>query len=378
MKGSGSQLLTTPTLNRRPPLETHMIELGKYWRIGNASIRSTLLATALVYAQTGFASEALAEGGSTSIFAPASPPAHLIAGLAQFVLLVAGGIFAVVAGLIIYAAIRFRHRPGDDDSWEPAQVYGSESVELAWTIVPVIIVTILALTTARVIQEIQNPTRPAHALDVQVIGHQFWWEIRYPRYGIVTANELHVPVGESSDRQPTFLDLRSADVVHSFWVPRLAGKTDLVPGHPNAMWIEPEKAGIYFGQCAEYCGTQHSLMLIRVYADTPKDFLRWVAEQRAGLAESPSVAAGRHVFESYACINCHNVSGTAGSGRFGPDLTHLMSRATLGAGAVPNTYSNLRAWIRDPGQFKPGVLMPAMNLGESEIDSLVAYLATLK
>jgi cytochrome c oxidase subunit II len=348
------------------------------WWLANPGIRRLLWTIALLCGRSAYASNVLEKGGSTSIFAPASPPAHLIAGLAHFVLLVAGGIFAVVAGLIIYAAIRFRHRPGDDDSWEPAQVYGSESVELAWTIVPVVIVTILALTTARVIQEIQNPSRPAQALDVQVIGHQFWWEIRYPKYGIVTANELHVPVGELSDRQPTFLDLRSADVVHSFWVPRLAGKTDLVPGHPNVMWIEPEKAGLYLGQCAEYCGTQHSLMLIRVYADTPTDFARWVAEQKAGLAESPNVAAGRRVFESYACINCHNVAGTAGSGHFGPDLSHLMSRATLGAGAVPNTYSNLRAWIKDPGQFKPGVLMPAMNLGEGEIDSLVAYLSTLK
>jgi cytochrome c oxidase subunit II len=315
---------------------------------------------------------------STNIFDPASTPAHLIAGLAHFVLLITGGIFAVVLGSIVYTAVRFRRRPEEDDSWEPAQIYGSDSVELAWTIVPVVIVTILAVTTARVIQEIQNPTRPAHALDVQVIGHQFWWEFRYPKYGVVTANELHVPVGDPTDRQPTFLDLQSADVVHSFWVPRLAGKTDLVPGHANSMWIEPEKPGLYLGQCAEYCGTQHSLMLIRVYAHTPAEFARWVAGQKAGAAESPDVAAGRRVFESYACINCHNVAGTAGSGRFGPDLTHLMSRATLGAGAVSNTCSNLRAWIRNPGQFKPGVLMPAMNLGDGEIDSLVAYLATLK
>lgn len=348
------------------------------WCVGTTVVRAILPISALICGPKGYAGEALAASTSTSIFAPVSPPAHLISNLAHFVLLVAGGIFVVVAGLIVYAAIRFRRRAGGDDSWEPAQIYGSDSVELAWTIVPIIIVTILALTTARVIEEIQNPFRPAHALDVQVIGHQFWWEIRYPKFGIITANELHIPVGNPTDRQPTFLDLRSADVVHSFWVPRLAGKMDLVPGHPNSMWIEPEKAGLYLGQCAEYCGTQHSLMLIRVYADTPAQFAHWVATQKAGSADGASVAAGRHVFESFACINCHNVAGTAGNGRFGPDLTHLMSRATLGAGATQNTYANLRAWIRDPGQFKPGVLMPAMNLQEGEIDALVAYLATLK
>jgi cytochrome c oxidase subunit 2 len=318
------------------------------------------------------------EASSTNIFSPASAPAHLIANLAHFVLFVTGGIFAVVLGLIIYAAIRFRHRPGADESLEPAQVYGSDSIELAWTIVPLVIVTILALTTARVIQQIQNPARPAASVDVQVIGHQFWWEVRYPKYGIVTANEIHVPVSDEANREPTFIDLRSADVVHSFWVPRLAGKLDLVPGHPNSLWIEPEKPGLYLGQCAEYCGTAHSLMLLRVYADSPTDFARWVADQKAGPVEDPSGAAGRRVFESYACINCHGIAGTSGDGHFGPDLTHLMSRDTLGAGAAANTADNLKAWIKDPGHFKPGVLMPAMNLSDDEIDALATYLATLK
>jgi cytochrome c oxidase subunit 2 len=315
---------------------------------------------------------------STSIFSPASAPAHLIVNLAHFVLLVTGGIFVVVLSLIIYAAIRFRHRPGEDESLEPAQVYGSDSIELAWTIVPLVIATILALTTARVIQQIQNPLRPAAAVDVQVVGHQFWWEVRYPKYGIVTANEIHVPVSDQASREPTFIDLRSADVVHSFWVPRLAGKLDLVPGHPNSLWIEPEKPGLYLGQCAEYCGTAHSLMLLRVYADTPAEFARWVANQKAEPVDDPSVAAGRRVFESYACINCHGIAGTSGDGHFGPDLTHLMSRDTLGAGAAANTADNLKAWIKDPGHLKPGVLMPAMNLSDDEIDALATYLATLK
>jgi len=314
---------------------------------------------------------------TTSIFAPESTPAHSIMRLSSFVLTITGVIFVVVFSLIIYAVVRFRLR-AEDDGKEPAQVYGSNPVEMAWTVVPIIIVVVLTLTTARIIQEIQDAPKPADAVDVQVIGHQFWWEIRYPKYGVVTANEMHVPVSLKGHPTPTFLDLRSADVVHSFWVPRLAGKTELVPNKINTMWIEPERTGLFLGQCAKYCGTQHSWMLLRVYVDTPEEFTRWIQEQKALAASDPAVVAGRRVFERNACINCHSVNGTVGTGRFGPDLSHLMSRDTLGSGVVKNTPENLRAWIKAPDQFKPGVLMPAMNLNDPEIDQLVAYLVTLK
>ncbi len=313
----------------------------------------------------------------TSIFTPESAPAHSIVHLAHFVLAITAMIFAVVFSLIVYVVARFR-RPANDDGKEPAQVYGSNQVETAWTVLPLIIVVVLTVTTARVIHEIQEPRKPPDALDVQVIGHQFWWEIRYPKYGIVTANEMHVPLSLVQKRTPTFLDLRSADVTHSFWVPRLAGKTELVPNKINTMWIEPERTGLFLGQCAKYCGTQHSLMLLRVYVHTPEDFARWVSEQKDLAAGDPKVAAGRLVFERTACINCHTLNGTVGDGRFGPDLTHLMSRDTLASGAVKNTAENLRAWIKAPDQFKPGVLMPAMNLYDQELDQLVAYLVTLK
>jgi cytochrome c oxidase subunit 2 len=293
------------------------------------------------------------------------------------VLAITGAIFAVVAGLLVYAVIRFRRR-SNDDGMEPAQIYGSGPVEIAWTTVPVLIVVVLALATARVIHELQDARKPATALDVQVIGHQWWWEIRYPKFGIVTANELHVPVSRGQTRVPTFLDLRSADVVHSFWVPRLAGKTDLIPNRINSMWIEPERTGLFLGQCAKYCGTQHAKMLLRVYVDTPEDFDRWVKQQQQPAEKDPAASAGRLVFERTACINCHAVHGTVGDGRFGPDLTHLMSRATLASGALNNSLPNLRAWIKSPDTFKPGVLMPAMNLSDADLDQLVAYLATLK
>jgi cytochrome c oxidase subunit 2 len=312
-----------------------------------------------------------------SIFAPESVPAHSILHLANFVLAITGGIFVLVTTLLVYAVVRFRRR-ANDDGIEPAQIYGSGPVESAWTIVPGLIVVVLALTTARVIHEIQDARQPAGALQVQVIGHQWWWEIRYPKLGFVAANELHVPVSQGETRRPTFLELLSADVVHSFWVPRLAGKTDLIPNRTNSMWIEPERVGLFLGQCAKYCGTQHAKMLLRVYVDTPEDFDRWVKEQEKAAENNPAVAAGRLVFEKTACINCHVVKGTVATGRFGPDLTHLMSRDTLASGAMTNSPQNLRAWIKAPDQFKPGALMPAMNLKDADLDQLVAYLTTLK
>lgn len=312
-----------------------------------------------------------------SIFRPESVPAQAIHELSLFVLAVTAGIFVVVFGLIAYATFRFRQRP-DDDGREPAQIYGSNPVEVAWTTVPLLIVVVLSLATARVIQQVQNAPKPASAVDVELIGHQWWWEIRYPKLGIVTANELHVPVSSPGRPMPTFLDLRSADVIHSFWVPRLAGKTDLVPNRRNHMWIEPQRTGLFIGQCAEYCGTQHAKMLLRVYVHTPEDFDRWVREQKAPAGVPPAADPGRRVFEQTACVNCHALSGTIADGRFGPDLSHLMSRETLGAGALTNSAAGLKAWIRSPDRFKPGVLMPAMNLPESDLDQLVAYLATLK
>jgi cytochrome c oxidase subunit II len=321
---------------------------------------------------------AFAQGPQTmpSTLAPTSTPAHEIYGLSQFVLLITGSIFVVVAGLLAYVIIKFRARETDAQH-EPAQIYGSTQVELAWTVIPVLIVVVLFLTTARIIFAIQDAPKPTSALDVTVIGHQFWWEFRYPKLGIVTANEMHVPVSTPAAPQPTFLQLLSADVDHGFWVPQLAGKTDLIPNHPNEMWIDPEKPGLYLGQCAQFCGVEHAKMLLRVYVDTPEQFAAWVkSEQQPGVQDA-AAAAGRHVFESQACVNCHTISGTIAKGTFGPDLTHLMSRATIAAGAADNTPDNLRSWIQDPNTLKPGALMPAMQLSSQETDEVVAYLETL-
>jgi cytochrome c oxidase subunit 2 len=313
-----------------------------------------------------------------SIFAPASTPAANIFSLSLFVLSVTGGIFVVVGGLLAYAIVRFRDRGDKDDGREPAQIYGSTQIELAWTVIPIIIVVVLFLTTARMIFAIQDAPKPPAALDVTVVGHQFWWEFRYPKLGVVSANELHVPLSSNSRPEPTYLKLLSADVDHSFWVPQLAGKTDLIPNHENETWMDPRHPGLYVGQCAQFCGVEHAKMLLRVYVDPPAQFAAWVRNQQQQGVQDSAVAAGRRVFETQACMNCHTIRGTAATGRFGPDLTHLMSRGTIAAGAALNTPENLRQWIKAPDSFKPGSLMPAMQLSDEQLDELTAYLATLK
>ncbi len=338
------------------------------------------LAGAWMLAARCFAQSGAQSSSSTNIFAPASTPADAIFGLSIFVLAVTGVIFAIVFGLLLYAAIRFRRRPNDDPR-EPLQIYGSDQLELAWTVIPVLIVIVLFMTSARVIHAVQDARRPKGTIEVVVIGHQFWWEYRYPQYGFVTANELHVPVSDPAHPTPTFLELRSADTDHSFWIPVLAGKTDLIPNHPNSMWIDPHGAGLYLGQCAQYCGTQHAKMLLRAYVDSPAEFDRWVQAQQKTVREdtplSPVALEGRRVFNSTACVNCHAISGTAAEGRVGPDLTHLMSRETIASGVTPNTAANLRRWVQNPAAFKPGSLMPSMNLTDKEVDEVTAYLLTL-
>src|SRR6266581_203560 len=305
---------------------------------------------------------AVLSSSPTNMFSPVSTPADLIFGLSMFVLAITGVIFLIVSTLLVYSAVKFRRR-ADDDGREPPQVYGSNQLELAWTVIPVLIVVVLFLTSARVIHEVQDAARPPGAIEVTVVGHQFWWEFRYPQYGFVATNELHVPVSDPKQPTPTFLTLLSAD-------------TD------NSMWIDPRETGVYLGQCAQYCGTQHAKMLLRVYVEPRADFDRWIQAQRqqvpANYPMDTSAAEGRRVFEATACINCHVVAGTVANGRFGPDLTHLMSRETIASGAATNTPENLRLWIQKPDAIKPGSLMPAMQLSDEDLDALVNYLETLQ
>lgn len=323
-----------------------------------------------------------AAGDNLSVFDPASPPAASIRDLFILVLAVTGAIFVVVEGLLLYCIVRFRSHAHHETA-EPPQVYGSKPIEVAWTVAPVLIVFVLFLVVIRTVSEARQDNPPPGALQVTVVGHQWWWEYRYrnpnagspdePDYLFITANEMHVPV-----QTPVYLQLESADVVHSFWVPRLAGKTDVIPNRINQMWFQANKANTYLGQCAEYCGTQHANMLLRVVAEEPEEYQRWQANQKKQGVNDPKTAAGRQFFLTHSCVNCHAVNGTPARGTFGPDLTHLRSRDTLASGMIPNTPEQMAAWLRNPQSIKDGCLMPDLKLSEKSIQDLVAYFETLR
>jgi cytochrome c oxidase subunit II len=312
-----------------------------------------------------------------SIFDPHSGPAQMIHHLSLFVMQITAAIFIVVASLFVYVIVRFRQRDPADDS-EPPQIYGSTQIELAWTVIPILIVVVLFLTTARILFAIQDQKMPDTANTVDVVGHQFWWEFHYAKQGFTTANELHVPLSTNQAPMTTSLNLLSADVDHSFWVPALFGKIDTMPNQLNHIWFDPDKVGMYVGQCAQFCGVEHAKMLLRVYVQTPEDFAAWVKNQQQPGVQDPAVAQGRQVFESQSCSSCHVIRGTSANGKFGPDLTHFASRDTLASGAADNTVANLKLWIQDPDYVKPGSLMPAMQLSSAQIDQIAAYLETLK
>lgn len=315
---------------------------------------------------------------NTTVFVSKSPEAREIRRLSWLVVGITAGIFIVVEGLLVYAIIRYRRRRGEDeeDEGEPVQLYGSNPVELAWTVIPILIVVALCLATVRTIQNVQ-PTRterPENALTVEVIGHRWWWEFRYPELDVVTANELYAPVG-----RPIWLELGSADVIHSFWVPELQGKMDAIPARTNYWRFTADEEGTYLGQCAEYCGNQHANMLIRVVVVDEQSFDEWASNQAlpAVKEQTEQVRKGREVFLEYACQNCHGIAGVS-EGNYAPDLSHLMSRKVIAGGMLPNTVNNLKAWIDDPQAIKPGCDMPALKLDPEQIEMLVAYLATLK
>jgi cytochrome c oxidase subunit 2 len=275
----------------------------------------------------------------------------------------------VVIGLLAWVLIRYRERPGAP---LPRQIAGHSLMEIGWTILPALILLVIAIPTMQVIFRTQAPPKPG-ALEVQVLGKQWWWEFRYPSLDLVTANELHVPAG-----QTVSLRLEGPDVIHSFWVPQLGGKRDVVPGRVNRITFTPDTPGEYPGQCAEYCGTSHANMAMRVIVDAPAEFEKWVAAQKAAPGEPTGAAAeGKGVFTKSACVGCHAIQGVS-AGALGPDLTHFGSRKTLAAGMFPNTVENVTAWIRMPTVMKPGAKMPAVPMTEAEAKALATYLLSLK
>jgi cytochrome c oxidase subunit 2 len=303
-------------------------------------------------------------------FDPISSQGLAISNLFNVALVVSSIVFLLVVAVLAYAVVRFRGQPGAP---EPPQVEGNRRLEIVWTVIPLLLLAAMFFLVLRTMGTVN--AEPPSSLRVRVIGHQWWWEFQYPELGVVTANELHLPLGEASR-----LELGAADVIHSFWVPHLGWKQDAIPGKTNVMVVEPERAGVYNGACTEYCGVQHAWMRIRVEAESSDRFDAWVRQEQAGAAP-PSAGAvrGEEVFFRNTCVNCHAVRGTAATEQVGPDLTHFGGRSTIGAGVLENTPANLRRWVREVQEVKPGVLMPSYpDLSDAELDALIDYLEGLK
>ncbi len=275
----------------------------------------------------------------------------------------------VVLAVITWILLRYRQRPGEAP---PPQTRGHSLLEIAWTIAPALVLLVIAVPTIQIVFRTQAPASP-QALEIDVIGKQWWWEYRYPKLGVVTANELHVPAG-----RPVVLKLVGWDVIHSFWVPQIAAKRDVIPGRRDQITFTADTPGTYWGQCAEFCGTSHANMLLRLMVDPPEQFDRWVQAQLAAPGEPTDLAAdGKALYTTRACVGCHTIRDVS-AGVLGPDLTHFGSRTTLAAGLLPNGPQTVAAWLKDPQAVKPGAKMPNLGLTDDEARALAAYLLSLK
>lgn len=307
----------------------------------------------------------------------------------NIVLAVATLVFILVEGGILFFIFKFRRRSDKD---APVQTHGNPRAEFIWTLIPAVVLAIVAVPTVQGIFAFAEEPG-GDRLDIKVVGKQWWWQYTYPGLGadgkdLVTANELHMPTG-----RPVYLDMTAEDVIHSFWVPKLSGKQDVVPGRQTALTLQTDQPGEYLGQCAEYCGDSHTMMRLKVFVHTPEDFERWLDEQRRAPAApvSNSLAAeGAELFlrgrgdntfgdpTRPACASCHAVAGTQAAGTTGPNLSHLMSRTTFAGSWLETNTGNLEIWLRNPPAVKPGSVMPNLHLTEDEIRALVAYLETLR
>lgn len=282
--------------------------------------------------------------------------------------LIAVVVFVVVEGLLVFALIKFRHKPGR----VAAQFHGNTKLEIALTLIPALILIGLLIPSIKTIFEIA--AKPKDALEVTVTARQFWWQYEYKDLGFSTANELVIPVG-----QPVRLTLKSADVIHSYWIPWLSGTQDVVPGRDNELTFSADEPGRYMGQCKEFCGLSHANMRAVVFAKEPGDFQAWVSEQqRPAPAAASEVAEGEKLFLEGTCVNCHAIGGTDAAATTAPDLTHFASRETFAGAIFELNEENLADWLRDPPAMKPGSLMPDYGLSEDEVSKLVAYLLSLE
>ena len=306
---------------------------------------------------------------SPSIVDPHGPEAHRIASVWWLMFALAAGVYVIVAGFILFAVVRGRRSEGG----KPSRVSDNTFIWWGGIIVPVVILAVLAVETVSAVSDVRKPE--ASPLRIEVVGKRWWWDVRYPDDGVVTANEIHIPVG-----RPIEIGLDSDNVIHSFWVPQLAGKLDMIPGQHNILRLKADAPGTYRGQCAEYCGLEHGRMVFLVIADPPDVFARWVARYQRTPAppEDEAAARGQVVFMREPCAGCHTIRGTQATGTYGPDLTMFGSRTSIGSVTVPNTTGNLAGWIANAQSIKPGNLMPPIALSPGDLNDLVAYLESLK
>lgn len=318
-----------------------------------------------------------------SVFDVAGPVSKTQYDVQNITLFVSLGIFLVVGSLLVYAAIRFRG-PVDPpaDAPLPPQTHGNPMLEAGLTLAALLLVVIMAIPTVRGIFRTYAAPQSEDAVVVNVTGYQWWWAFEYPDSKVVTANELRIPLG-----RPVILNLKAADVIHSFWVPKLAGKTDLIPNQHNQMWLEATEPGTYYGQCAEYCGTSHANMRFRVVTMYDQEFNAWLAQQKMAAATptDPLARDGMDVFMKgprvgQACATCHTIQGTPAMGLVGPNLTHFASRGTLGSGLLENNDQNVAQWLTALDATKPGnkMLLAHLSLSPEEVRALAAYLRTLR
>jgi cytochrome c oxidase subunit 2 len=344
---------------------------------------------------------------SGSILDPQSGYAKAISDTFITTMIIGLGVFLLVTVLVLIAVTRYRHRAGDDT--EPEQTAGNTRLELAWTVGPIILAASLMVLTF-VTMGNSDPAKPTNAAsvqpDIEIIGHQWWWEYRYPKDGVVTANELHLPLGRQM-----YTKLYSADVLHQWWVPNLSRMINTNSGpQVNYLYLKPDKPGQYVGACAQYCGGPHAWMLIKVFVQPEDQFNAWLQSQKqaaSGAAATPAPnaavgnpsapttpinpfkpgessvqggdpAKGAQVFLKNTCVNCHAIQGTTANAMVGPSLSHIGGRSIIGAGVMNNTPENLAKWIFNPQIVKPGVLMPGYQLNEDDMRNLVAYLEGLK
>jgi len=303
-------------------------------------------------------------------FSPLSPQGDALRMLILVTVVLVSVIGLFVTGLVVYAVIRYRDRGA---GVEPRQSGGNRKIEIAYTLIPLAIQCGLFILTV-VTMSRAEPQEPDRAPDIVIVAHQWWWELHYPDAHVITANEIHLPVGKA-----TWAELRSADVIHELWVPQLGPKMDTVPGKPNHLLLQADRAGEYLGDCAEYCGAGHAWMRLRVVVQTPDDFAAWQRQQAQPAAMvTGSAQRGRDIFQTRTCVQCHTIQGVSAEGNVGPDLTHFASRATLGAGVADNTPEELKRWLNNPQSMKPGCYMPRMRLTPTEITDLMAYLEALR